>query len=397
MLKTVFAAACWLSVSAATDTLPSATPRVKEPVATPAANTTRRNSTTTLFGIANIEQTNGVVLRAFYVIVGVMMIILVYFVVRIVRSRYRRSKTRRYGIIATQSAELEMQPLDRADDEEEETTLFEAGKRWTVEVEGDHRAPVCLICWTYLFPIPDHSPKEDSRGTSPATHRVLRLVFVGSRFSYIGSGPHIWFCCTVNPADTGKSPVFFWPTSAFCFLLFSFVFPMLLLLRAVARPLSPVTSSAGFTEMCWDRWVMGTICNCQRDLFFFFLSSHCVWLHHRAVAKFCLWTKTVCVSCCRGIICSKDTTVGIWQHLSGTSWWCRHRHAVHCNLHTPYAFARHILFWKGLTQMLPFFPGRARAVWHSCTIMIVAIRLLWVFKFSWAQQELSITVTMECL
>lgn len=129
MLKTVFAAACWLSVSATTDTLPSATPRVKEPVATPAANTTRRNSTTTLFGIANIEQTNGVVLRAFYVIVGVMMIILVYFVVRIVRSRYRRSKTRRYGIIATQSAELEMQPLDRADDEEEETTLFEAGKR----------------------------------------------------------------------------------------------------------------------------------------------------------------------------------------------------------------------------------------------------------------------------
>lgn len=130
MLTTVFAAACWLSVSAATETSPPMTPpRVKEPVTTPAVNNTRRNSTTTLFGIANMEQTNGVVLRAFYVIVGVMMIILVYFVVRIVRSRYRRSKTRRYGIIATHSAELEMQPLDRADDEEEETTLFEASKR----------------------------------------------------------------------------------------------------------------------------------------------------------------------------------------------------------------------------------------------------------------------------
>lgn len=131
MLTTVFAAACWLSVSAATETetSPSMTPRVKEPVAAPAVNSTKRNSTTTLFGIANMEQTNGVVLRAFYVIVGVMMIILVYFVVRIVRSRYRRSKTRRYGIIATHSAELEMQPLDRADDEEEETTLFEASKR----------------------------------------------------------------------------------------------------------------------------------------------------------------------------------------------------------------------------------------------------------------------------
>lgn len=129
MLTTVFAAACWLSVSAATETSPPMTPRVKEAVVTPAVNNTRRNSTTTLFGIANMEQTNGVVLRAFYVIVGVMMIILVYFVVRIVRSRYRRSKTRRYGIIATHNAELEMQPLDRADDEEEETTLFEASKR----------------------------------------------------------------------------------------------------------------------------------------------------------------------------------------------------------------------------------------------------------------------------
>lgn len=75
------------------------------------------------------KQANGVVLRSFYVIVGVMSIIVVYFVVRIVRSRYRHSKTRRYGIIATRSAELEMQPLDRLDDEEEETTLFEASKR----------------------------------------------------------------------------------------------------------------------------------------------------------------------------------------------------------------------------------------------------------------------------
>ncbi|KAL3227817.1 hypothetical protein MRX96_003773 [Rhipicephalus microplus] len=54
-----------------------------------------RRNTTMLFNIAGMEQANGVVLRAFYVIVGVMMIILVYFVVRMVRSRYRRSKTRK--------------------------------------------------------------------------------------------------------------------------------------------------------------------------------------------------------------------------------------------------------------------------------------------------------------
>uniref|UniRef100_V5HAL4 Secreted protein n=2 Tax=Ixodes ricinus TaxID=34613 RepID=V5HAL4_IXORI len=92
--------------------------------------TTRQNSTgATQTSFIFNKQANGVVLRSFYVIVGVMSIILVYFVVRMARSRYRHSKTRRYGIIATRAAELEMQPLDRLDDEEEETTLFEANKR----------------------------------------------------------------------------------------------------------------------------------------------------------------------------------------------------------------------------------------------------------------------------
>ncbi|CAN7986622.1 unnamed protein product [Ixodes hexagonus] len=93
--------------------------------ATAKLNSTGATHTSFIFN----KQANGVVLRSFYVIVGVMSIILAYFVVRIVRSRYRHSKTRRYGIIATRAAELEMQPLDRLDDEEEETTLFEANKR----------------------------------------------------------------------------------------------------------------------------------------------------------------------------------------------------------------------------------------------------------------------------
>lgn len=137
MFTAVFAAACWLSVSAETVVMPThvsptaVTSQQHAVTTTTSAGTyaTRKSNTTMLFNIAGMEQANGVVLRAFYVIVGVMMIILVYFVVRIVRSRYRRSKTRRYGIIASHSAELEMQPLDRADDEEEETTLFEANKR----------------------------------------------------------------------------------------------------------------------------------------------------------------------------------------------------------------------------------------------------------------------------
>lgn len=137
MLTAVFAAACWLGVSAETvmtstdaSATPAAPPEHAITNATSAVtNATRKGNTTMLFNIAGMEQANGVVLRAFYVIVGVMMIILVYFVVRMVRSRYRRSKTRKYGIIASRSAELEMQPLDRGDDEEEETTLFEANKR----------------------------------------------------------------------------------------------------------------------------------------------------------------------------------------------------------------------------------------------------------------------------
>nr|XP_050024676.1 membrane protein FAM174-like [Dermacentor andersoni] len=137
MFTAVFAAACWLSASAervemSTDVSPTTLASQQHAITTATSagnNTTRKSNTTMLFNIAGMEQANGVVLRAFYVIVGVMMIILVYFVVRIVRSRYRRSKTRRYGIIASHSAELEMQPLDREDDEEEETTLFEANKR----------------------------------------------------------------------------------------------------------------------------------------------------------------------------------------------------------------------------------------------------------------------------
>lgn len=93
MFTAVFAAACWLSVSAETvemSTHVSPTQVTSQQHATTTAasagnNATRKSNTTMLFNIAGMEQANGVVLRAFYVIVGVMMIILVYFVVRIVR------------------------------------------------------------------------------------------------------------------------------------------------------------------------------------------------------------------------------------------------------------------------------------------------------------------------
>lgn len=187
MLTAVFAAACWLGVSAETaltSTHPSPTPVASQEHAVATAtsagtNTTRKSNTTMLFNIAGMEQANGVVLRAFYVIVGVMMIILVYFVVRIVRSRYRRSKTRRYGIIASHSAELEMQPLDRADDEEEETTLFEANKRWALQIECGQ----CVVCASTVTYSLMNSWQEVVSCFAGAC-LIYRLVFI-----------HLWFPC----------------------------------------------------------------------------------------------------------------------------------------------------------------------------------------------------------
>jgi len=66
---------------------------------------------------------NGAILRAFYVVVGVTAIVIVYFVVRAVRLRRKRSKSRKYGIIA-KSGDVEMTPLEQ-DDEDDDMTVFE--------------------------------------------------------------------------------------------------------------------------------------------------------------------------------------------------------------------------------------------------------------------------------
>lgn len=96
-------------------------------------NHTSTVNTQTLFGFThfagNLNQQNGVVMRAFCVIAGVMLVIVVFFIVRTVRSRRKRTKTRKYGIIATRNTEQEMEPLGHEDDDEEETTLFDANRR----------------------------------------------------------------------------------------------------------------------------------------------------------------------------------------------------------------------------------------------------------------------------
>jgi len=71
---------------------------------------------------------SGMALRAFYVIIAVSSIVIVYFVVRSVCSRKRRQNTRRYGILrADKQDQMEMHPLSEVDDDDDddEDTLFD--------------------------------------------------------------------------------------------------------------------------------------------------------------------------------------------------------------------------------------------------------------------------------
>ncbi|XP_029420120.1 membrane protein FAM174A isoform X1 [Nannospalax galili] len=63
--------------------------------------------------------------RALTVLVVVSGAVLVYFVVRTVRTRRRNRKTRRYGVLDTNIENMELTPLEQ-DDEDDDNTLFDA-------------------------------------------------------------------------------------------------------------------------------------------------------------------------------------------------------------------------------------------------------------------------------
>ncbi|XP_015221295.1 membrane protein FAM174 isoform X2 [Lepisosteus oculatus] len=62
--------------------------------------------------------------RALYVLVAVSALVIVYFVIRTVKMKKNR-KTRRYGVLDTNLA-MEMTPLEQDEDEDDDTTLFDA-------------------------------------------------------------------------------------------------------------------------------------------------------------------------------------------------------------------------------------------------------------------------------
>ncbi|XP_013781681.1 membrane protein FAM174B-like [Limulus polyphemus] len=87
-----------------------------------------RNDTfedTYLKTIFNFQHSYKAVTQTLYVVFAGMVIVMIYFVIRMVRSRRRKNKSRKYGLITASGSEVEMQPLDKSDDDEEDAVLFD--------------------------------------------------------------------------------------------------------------------------------------------------------------------------------------------------------------------------------------------------------------------------------
>ncbi|XP_039614856.1 membrane protein FAM174-like isoform X1 [Polypterus senegalus] len=63
--------------------------------------------------------------RALYALVAASAVVIIYFIIRTVRMRKKFKKTRRYGVLDTNLA-MEMTPLEQDDEEEDDTTVFDA-------------------------------------------------------------------------------------------------------------------------------------------------------------------------------------------------------------------------------------------------------------------------------
>ncbi|KAL4227846.1 hypothetical protein ACF0H5_013284 [Mactra antiquata] len=72
-----------------------------------------------------VVENKGMLMRTFYVLIGVTSIVVIYFVIRAWRTRRRHNKSRKYGLITSSGADLEMEPLDQDNDDDDEMTMFE--------------------------------------------------------------------------------------------------------------------------------------------------------------------------------------------------------------------------------------------------------------------------------
>lgn len=87
------------------------------------------NATENRLGMMDsIMKNKEMLMRTFYVLLGVSAIVVIYFVARAWRTRRKHGKTRKYGLITNSGADLEMEPLDQDMDDDDEMTMFERRK-----------------------------------------------------------------------------------------------------------------------------------------------------------------------------------------------------------------------------------------------------------------------------
>ncbi|KAK0048577.1 membrane protein FAM174A [Biomphalaria pfeifferi] len=94
----------------------------------------RSNSSSIIYGDGSIfdgMKDKNMLLRTLYVTLGVTGIVIVYFIVRAIRLRKKRTKSRKYGIITQQGerGDMEMEPLGDGNDDDEDYTVFEVNGR----------------------------------------------------------------------------------------------------------------------------------------------------------------------------------------------------------------------------------------------------------------------------
>lgn len=105
-----------------TTTTTLSTTRISTP--TSFNSTEEVNSTLILTYHVSGGSTNGMLQRSLYVAIGISTLVALYFIVQTLKTRGRR-KAKKYGVIHG-AASVELQPLDRdVDEEEEDMTLFD--------------------------------------------------------------------------------------------------------------------------------------------------------------------------------------------------------------------------------------------------------------------------------
>lgn len=101
-------------------------------ITSPENNNNTNNATKEMKGdeglYEKLKANKDMLMRTFYVLLGVTSIVIIYFVIRAWRSKRRYSKSRKYGLITSSGADLEMEPLDQDVDDDDEMTMFERHK-----------------------------------------------------------------------------------------------------------------------------------------------------------------------------------------------------------------------------------------------------------------------------